>query len=76
MAGDRTRAERVYAAALAAIAPASASRILPAREDYGSTLRDAAAVVALASEGDAPRATVQAAVQRVAIGARQPARDV
>ena len=35
------------------------------REDYGSTLRDAAALVALASEGGAPRATVQAAVQRV-----------
>ena len=64
MVGDRTRAERVYAAALAAIAPASQSDPL-GREDYGSTLRDAAALVALASEGGAPRATVQAAVQRV-----------
>ena len=64
MAGDRTRAERVYAAALAAIAPASQPD-LAGREDYGSTLRDAAAVVALASEGGAARATVQAAVQRV-----------
>jgi len=64
MVGDRTRAERVYAAALAAIAPTSQPD-LPGREDYGSTLRDAAALVALASEGGAPRATVQAAVQRV-----------
>jgi len=64
MAGDRTRAERVYAAALAALAPAVQPDLL-GREDYGSTLRDAAALVALASEGGAPRATVQAAVQRV-----------
>ena len=64
MVGDRARAERVYAAALAAIAPAAQPDLL-SREDYGSTLRDAAALVALASEGGAPRATVQAAVQRV-----------
>ena len=64
MAGDRTRAERVYAAALAAIAP-QPQPDLTSREDFGSTLRDAAALVALASEGGAPRATVHAAVQRV-----------
>ena len=64
MVGDRTRAERVYAAALAAIAPQPQPDLF-GREDYGSTLRDAAALVALAVEGDAPRATVQAAVQRV-----------
>jgi len=63
MAGDRVRAERVYAAALAAIAPAQPD--IGGREDYGSTLRDAAALVALASESGAPRATVHAAVQRV-----------
>ena len=62
MVGDRTRADRVYAAALAALAVSSDTI---AREDYGSTLRDAAALVALASEGGAQRATVQAAVQRV-----------
>jgi alpha-2-macroglobulin len=64
MVGDRTRAERVYAAAVAAFAPASQPDLI-GREDYGSTLRDAAAVVALASEGGAAPATVQAAVQRV-----------
>jgi hypothetical protein len=64
MVGDRARAERVYAAALAAITPPSQPDLV-SREDYGSTLRDAAALVALASEGGAPRATVQAAVQRV-----------
>ena len=35
------------------------------RDDYGSTLRDAAALVTLAAEGGAGPATVQAAVQRV-----------
>ena len=64
MVGDRVRAERVYAAALAAIAPSPLPDLV-GREDYGSTLRDAAALVALASEGGAPHATVQAAVQRV-----------
>jgi alpha-2-macroglobulin len=64
MVGDRARAERVYAAALAAITPSAPPDLID-REDYGSTLRDAAALVALASEGGAPRATVQAAVQRV-----------
>jgi alpha-2-macroglobulin len=63
MTGDRTRAERVYAAALAALAPSQPDN--DSREDYGSPLRDAAALVALASEGGAPQATVHAAVQRV-----------
>jgi uncharacterized protein YfaS (alpha-2-macroglobulin family) len=37
------------------------------RSDYGSALRDAAALVTLASEGNAPRATVIGAVQRVEV---------
>ena len=64
MVGDRVRAERVYAAALADIAP-KPQPDLASREDYGSTLRDAAALVTLASEGGASGATVQGAVQRV-----------
>jgi len=64
MVGDRTRAERVYNAALTAISPSVPADPI-GREDYGSALRDAAALVALASEGGAPRATVQAAAQRV-----------
>jgi uncharacterized protein YfaS (alpha-2-macroglobulin family) len=64
MVGDRARAEKVYTAALAAIAPQPQSDLL-AREDYGSTLRDAAALVTLASEGGASSATVQGAVARV-----------
>ncbi|MDB5626268.1 MAG: alpha-2-macroglobulin domain protein, partial [Tardiphaga sp.] len=35
------------------------------RTDYGSALRDAAALVSLASEGNAPRPTLTTAVQRV-----------
>ena len=62
LVGDRTRAEKVYAAALTAIGPATDDL---SREDYGSTLRDAAAVVTLAAEGGAAPATVQAAVARV-----------
>jgi alpha-2-macroglobulin len=62
--GDRLRAERAYAAALEALAPkAQAARA--AREDYGSNLRDAAAVVMLTAEGNAPPPTVVAAVQKV-----------
>jgi uncharacterized protein YfaS (alpha-2-macroglobulin family) len=62
--GDRARAEKAYAAALAAFAPVAHSD--PAgRDDYGSTLRDAAALLTLAAEGGASPATVQAAVQRV-----------
>src|SRR5580704_6237674 len=64
LAGDRTRAERVFAAALAALGSQQPDD-LASREDYGSTLRDAAALVTLAAEGGAPSATVQAAVQRV-----------
>jgi hypothetical protein len=64
MLGDSPRAERVYAAALNAIAPQP--RLEPfGRVDYGSVLRDAAALVTLASEGNAPRATVIGAVQRI-----------
>ena len=38
-----------------------------AAQDYGSTLRDAAAVVMLAAEGDAPQPTITAAVQKVEV---------
>ena len=64
MVGDHARAERVFSAALAAIGP-QPQPDLGGREDYGSTLRDAAAVVTLAAEGGASGATVQTAVQRV-----------
>jgi alpha-2-macroglobulin len=64
MVGDRTRAERAYASALAALTPTAPPQFLD-REDYGSTLRDAAALVALASEGGASRTTVQAAIAGV-----------
>jgi uncharacterized protein YfaS (alpha-2-macroglobulin family) len=63
LVGDRARAERVYSAALDALAPKPAIEF--GRTDYGSALRDAAALVSLASEGNAPRATLTQAVQRV-----------
>jgi uncharacterized protein YfaS (alpha-2-macroglobulin family) len=63
MLGDRTRAERVYAAALGALAPRPVLQY--GRSDYGSDLRDASALVTLASEGGAARATISTAVARV-----------
>jgi hypothetical protein len=63
MLGDKARAERVYGAALSALAPKPVLQY--GRSDYGSDLRDASALVTLASESGAPRATVTAAVQRV-----------
>jgi hypothetical protein len=60
--GDRTRADRVYTAALAALsAPAGEE----GRGDYGSVLRDAAALVTLASESGAAATTIGNAVLRV-----------
>ena len=61
--GDRARADRVYQAALDAIAPQP--KLEFGRQDYGSALRDSAALVALASESNAPRKTVSAAVSRI-----------
>ncbi len=63
LVGDRARAERVYAAALASLSPKPVLEF--GRTDYGSALRDAAALVSLAGEGNAPRATLTQAVQRV-----------
>ena len=65
LVGDKTRAERVYGAALDALAPKPVLEF--GRVDYGSALRDAAALVSLASEGNAPRATLTQAVQRVEV---------
>jgi alpha-2-macroglobulin len=61
--GDRARAERVYAAALASLSAQPPAN--EGRSDYGSALRDAAALVTLASEGGAPGATISNAVLRV-----------
>jgi uncharacterized protein YfaS (alpha-2-macroglobulin family) len=61
--GDRVRAERVYAAALEAIPSQPALEI--GRMDYGSVLRDAAALVTLAAEGGGPRPTIFNAVARI-----------
>ena len=63
LVGDRNRAERVYTAALDSLAPKPVLEF--GRTDYGSQLRDAAALVSLASEGNAPRATLTQAVMRV-----------
>ena len=65
LVGDKGRAERVYAAALESLAPKPVIEF--GRVDYGSALRDAAALVSLASEGNAPRATLTQAVQRVEV---------
>src|SRR6185437_13370283 len=65
LVGDRARAERVYAAAVGGLSPKPILEF--GRADYGSELRDAAALVSLASEGNAPHATLTQAVQRVEV---------
>jgi alpha-2-macroglobulin len=63
MLGDKARADKVYVAALDAIAPQP--KLDRGRTDYGSALRDAAALVTLASEGRAAQRTIDDAVLRV-----------
>jgi len=63
MLGDKGRAEVVYAAALNSIAARPSLEL--GRVDFGSALRDSAALVTLASESGAPRATIDGAVQRI-----------
>ncbi len=63
--GDRARAERVYAAALNAIP--KEPKLEYGRVDFGSILRDSAALVTLASEGNAPRPTITGALQRIEV---------
>ena len=63
LVGDKARAERVYVAAADSLAPKPALQF--GRVDYGSALRDAAALVSLAGEGNAPKATLMQAVSRV-----------
>jgi uncharacterized protein YfaS (alpha-2-macroglobulin family) len=63
MLGDRVRAEKAFQAALGAL-PADAT-FEGGRVDYGSPLRDAAAVVTLAAEGDAPKVILVSATDRI-----------
>jgi alpha-2-macroglobulin len=63
MLGDRARAERVFAAAVQSVPTRPVLEY--GRVDYGSALRDSAALVTLASESGAPRPTVLDAVHRV-----------
>jgi hypothetical protein len=63
MLGDKARADKVYLSALNAIAPQP--RLDLGRADFGSALRDSAALVTLASEGHAPQKTIDDAVLRV-----------
>jgi len=63
MVGDKARADIVYLAALDSIAPKP--KLDLDRADFGSALRDAAALVTLASEGRAPQKTIDDAVLRI-----------
>ncbi|HWW48976.1 MAG TPA: alpha-2-macroglobulin [Xanthobacteraceae bacterium] len=63
LVGDKIRAERAYAAALESLNPKPVREF--GRVDYGSALRDAAALTTLASEGNAPRALLISSVQRI-----------
>ncbi len=59
--GDQRRAEAAFMAALAKLSDEDEL----GRADYGSNLRDAAAIAALASEGRMPRAIVDRAVAKI-----------
>ncbi len=63
MLGDRVRAEKAFDAALGALPedPVFAG----GRPDFGSPLRDAAAVVTLAAEGDAPNLILVSATEKI-----------
>ena len=63
MLGDKARSDRVYLAALESIAPQP--KLDLGRADFGSALRDAAALVTLASEGRAPQQTIDSAITRI-----------
>src|SRR6201992_357839 len=65
LVGDRARAEGVYTGALEDLAPKPARE--SGRVDYGSALRDAAALVSLGGEGNASPATLTQAVARVEV---------
>ena len=64
MLGDKMRADRVYNAALNAL-PVKPTFASYGRADFGSDLRDAAALVTLAAEGHAAQRTIDAAIGRV-----------
>jgi uncharacterized protein YfaS (alpha-2-macroglobulin family) len=63
MLGDKARSDRVYLAALEQLSPQPKQE--NSRSDYGSALRDAAALVTLASEGRAPQQTIDNAITRI-----------
>jgi uncharacterized protein YfaS (alpha-2-macroglobulin family) len=63
MLGDRVRAENAFGAALGAL-PADA-KFADGRVDYGSPLRDAATLVTLAAEGDAPKVILVGGTERI-----------
>ena len=63
MLGDRVRAERAFDVALGALP--KQPKIEIGRTDFGSALRDAAAVLTLAAEGDAPKPILVSATSRI-----------
>jgi uncharacterized protein YfaS (alpha-2-macroglobulin family) len=60
--GDRARADGAIAAAVASLSPTESGGF---RADYGSSLRDAAAVLALAAESGVPSVDLRALAARV-----------
>ncbi|MGH6832365.1 MAG: alpha-2-macroglobulin family protein, partial [Methyloceanibacter sp.] len=63
MLGDRVRAEKAFDAALGALP--EDPKFEGGRTDYGSPLRDAAVVVTLAAEGDAPNLILVSATEKI-----------
>ena len=61
--GDKLRADRVFQAALDQLSPQP--KLEFGRQDYGSALRDSAALVTLASESNSARPVVAAGLSRI-----------
>jgi len=63
MLGDKVRAEKAFSAAAGGLPDEPVFK--GGRADYGSVLRDAAAVVTLAAEGDAPKVILVSAAKQI-----------
>jgi len=68
--GDQTRADRLFAQAARMIADAAAAEAPVWRADYGTDLRDAAGVLALAAEAGSTAVDMERLTQAVAAPAR------
>lgn len=66
MLGDKPRAERAFLSATGVLGTAAAAATRTSRSDYGTVLRDAAAIIALAADSDAGLSSISPAAAVIA----------